>query len=289
LRRKCAKSHSLNGLRPRPVDGTGVGQVKQNSILIFGCAAALAVAPALAEDFTAGKTPAQLFRSDCGTCHHSPNGLVKQRGDVDELTAFLSEHYTTKSETAAALAAYVAGFAPSRGAGRDRTRNRSERDDPASTVEVPADVKSSDDPPVRHRRVSGAGDNDKRHARDGGDVPRPPRAIATTAHGSAGTKPAAPASGGEPQDAEDPISRLRSYLSSGLDSENASAQAGKPAASKLPKPHNGTDNAAQTEQTEPADRATADAPPAGQPAAPVEAPAETAPEVSLPGPGATPQ
>jgi mono/diheme cytochrome c family protein len=77
----------------------------------FGLAAAVALTggTALAQDFTAGKTPAQLFGSDCSACHRSPGGLGKSR-DVRELTAFLAEHYTTKPETAGALAAYVSGF-----------------------------------------------------------------------------------------------------------------------------------------------------------------------------------
>lgn len=120
--------------------------MKQISILIIGFAAALACAPALAEDFTAGKTPAQLFRSDCATCHHSPNGLLKRRSNAGDLTAFLREHYTTKSETAAALAAYVSGFAPGPGKDHNPTRNRIGADTTAATEDTRADE------PRGHRR-----------------------------------------------------------------------------------------------------------------------------------------
>lgn len=68
-------------------------------------------APALAQDFSAGKTAAQLFASDCSACHKSPAGLAKGQS-VSSLTSFLREHYTTKSESAAALAAYLSGAGP---------------------------------------------------------------------------------------------------------------------------------------------------------------------------------
>jgi hypothetical protein len=245
LQQECDKSPSND-------DGTGVGEVKQISILIVGLAAALAAAPALAEDFTAGKTPAQLFRSDCGACHHSPNGLVKERGDVGGLTAFLREHYTTKSDTAAALAAYVSGLASPGGrnrgpAGRERTRNRSEADAAVTTAAVPAE---------------------RRRARDDGDAPRPPRGVGT------GSRTHAPARISEPGEADHPIPRLRSYLSSGADSGNASAQATRTGAPKLRKRHTGGDEAGG--------RAAADAPPAppaaAEPPARPDAPAEAAPD-----------
>jgi hypothetical protein len=136
--------------------------VKQISVRIIGFAAAFAIAPALAEDLTAGKTPAQLFRSDCGTCHHSPSGLVKERRDIAGLTAFLREHYTTKSESAAALAAYVSGFASggvparSRGSGsRDPDAPRPPRGVPTSTqLNEPADpVSRNGTPKARKRRA----------------------------------------------------------------------------------------------------------------------------------------
>jgi len=69
---------------------------------------------AVAQDFSAGKTAAQLFASDCSACHKSPAGLAKGQS-AGTLASFLREHYTTKPESASALAAYVAaarGSAP---------------------------------------------------------------------------------------------------------------------------------------------------------------------------------
>lgn len=93
--------------------------MKPISAFVLGFAAACASAAAPAQDLTAGKTPAQLFRSDCAECHHSPNGITRTR-DVRALTDFLREHYTTKSETASALAVYVSSFAVTGAAGRNR-------------------------------------------------------------------------------------------------------------------------------------------------------------------------
>src|SRR5258708_2031970 len=97
----------------------GGGQVKQISIFVLGLATAFASASAPAQDLTAGKTPAQLFRPDCAECHRSPSGLAKTR-DVRALADFLREHYTTKSETAGALAAYVSSLAAGGAAARNR-------------------------------------------------------------------------------------------------------------------------------------------------------------------------
>src|SRR5215467_8797622 len=97
----------------------GSGQVKQISIFVIGVATACASATAPAQDLTAGKTPAQLFRSDCAECHRSPSAVAGSR-DVRVLADFLREHYTTRSETAGALAAYVSGFAAGGAAARNR-------------------------------------------------------------------------------------------------------------------------------------------------------------------------
>lgn len=267
--------------------------MKKISTLIIGFAAAFAIAPALAEDFTAGKTPAQLFQSDCSACHRSPNGLVKERGNVGGLTAFLREHYTTKTESAAALAAYVSGLASpgttarNRGTatpGRDRTR--SDGDDGRATVAtVPAEATPADDPPGRRRRGAGlTADGDRRRARDDGDVPRPPRGVATAASGSH-----APASVSRPRETADPLTRLRAYLSSGLNSESASAQAARTGAPKARKRR--TSGADEPAAAPSATRVNADAPPVSAvPAAPAaveatpqpraEAPSEPPPEAS---------
>jgi hypothetical protein len=88
--RKMGKSVSLRGL-----------------VIILGLVTASATAYAQT-DYSAGKTPAQLFSGDCAVCHKSARGLAKNR-DARSLASFLREHYTSKAESAGALASYLLG------------------------------------------------------------------------------------------------------------------------------------------------------------------------------------
>jgi mono/diheme cytochrome c family protein len=72
-------------------------------VLLF--VTAVQAAPTEQNDYDAGKTPAQLFESDCGICHNSPAGLSKAPGMG--LESFLGEHYTASHEAAAILAKYL--------------------------------------------------------------------------------------------------------------------------------------------------------------------------------------
>jgi hypothetical protein len=58
------------------------------------------------ENLDKGKTPAQLFASDCAGCHKSPQGLAKS-GGLFGLDSFLRTHYTASRETARAVANYL--------------------------------------------------------------------------------------------------------------------------------------------------------------------------------------
>jgi hypothetical protein len=225
--------------------------VKHISIFVLGFATASASVPALAQDLTAGKTPAQLFRSDCAECHRSPNGLARNR-DVRTLADFLREHYTTKSETAGALAAYVSGFAaaarnrgtgavvPAAGERRPaERRSRSEDDATENGEDARTNVGPVEDPVGRQRRATRlSSDNERRKVRnDGGDVPRPPGRIVTA--------PASSRSNARPRDSAPPGAadpRLRSYFSSGLAAESAIAEAAKAGAPKARKRRNHADD-----------------------------------------------
>jgi hypothetical protein len=57
-------------------------------------------------DFSAGKTPEQIFGSDCSGCHPSSHGLARGR-NLRALAGFLREHYTTKAQSARLLASYL--------------------------------------------------------------------------------------------------------------------------------------------------------------------------------------
>ncbi len=74
----------------------------------------------LAQSLEAGKTPAQLFASDCAICHKSPQGLGKSAG-MFGLSSFLREHYTASKESAAALSNYLSSVGGERSTPQLRT------------------------------------------------------------------------------------------------------------------------------------------------------------------------
>jgi len=83
-------------------------------LALIGATSALAQAPRPpapphGENLSAGKTPTQLFASDCSACHRSPTGLAKGRGP-GQLANFLVEHYTSSRQSAGLLGAYVASI-----------------------------------------------------------------------------------------------------------------------------------------------------------------------------------
>ena len=55
-----------------------------------------------------GKTGAQLYASACATCHRSAQSVSKTKWFFG-LESFLRDHYTSSSESAAILAAYLKG------------------------------------------------------------------------------------------------------------------------------------------------------------------------------------
>jgi hypothetical protein len=104
-----------------------------------------------AQDFTAGKTPAQLFASDCSVCHKSPQGL--SRSDARSLANFLREHYTTKPETAGSLAAFVAAANAGGPPPDGKPKPAAGRERPQPPAGVPTDV--------RARRPEGAAEGEQ--------------------------------------------------------------------------------------------------------------------------------
>jgi len=62
--------------------------------------------PASAQQLDAGKPPHQIFSATCSACHRSPRGLVRNVSP-GSLPGFMRQHYTTGSDMAGAMAAYV--------------------------------------------------------------------------------------------------------------------------------------------------------------------------------------
>ncbi len=71
--------------------------------LLIGCFAAL---PARAQNLEAGKSPSQIFEGTCTACHKAPRGLLRSV-PAGSLPGFLRQHYTTSSEMASRLSAYL--------------------------------------------------------------------------------------------------------------------------------------------------------------------------------------
>ncbi|MES2599235.1 MAG: hypothetical protein V4602_00355 [Pseudomonadota bacterium] len=59
-----------------------------------------------AQNLEAGKPPSQIFSSTCSLCHKSARGLLKSVAP-GSLPSFLRQHYTTSSDMAGAMSAYV--------------------------------------------------------------------------------------------------------------------------------------------------------------------------------------
>ncbi len=128
--------------------------MKAQKVLRRGMRAAIGIValwvavPARAqENLDLGKSPAQLFASNCAICHKSPQGLAKA-GGMFGLDGFLREHYTASKESASALAGYLksmepapAGRATKRGAKGD---DKSKPDGMKRTGAKPGEAKGTE-------------------------------------------------------------------------------------------------------------------------------------------------
>src|SRR5258708_2526911 len=72
------------------------------TLLIGGFAAI----PVQAQNLEAGKSPSQIFAGTCSACHKSPRGLLKTV-PAGSLPGFLRQHYTTSSDMASLLSAFL--------------------------------------------------------------------------------------------------------------------------------------------------------------------------------------
>jgi mono/diheme cytochrome c family protein len=82
---------------------------------VLGLLAAAPLAAAVAQNLDAGKSGAQIFSEVCSNCHRSPRELRSNPG-----ASFLREHYTTGSEMASTMSAYLSGAATGAGAAQQR-------------------------------------------------------------------------------------------------------------------------------------------------------------------------
>jgi hypothetical protein len=221
----------------------------------------LACGAAAAQDFTAGKSPAQVFNSDCTACHRSAAGLAKGR-DARALASFLKEHYTTKPEYASAVASYVATFT---GAAPPAEPKRGKHDAELGTGEEPHPRAVEELPPPsrRNRTVNLSGDGEKPRVRAGAPEPARPQSVQTESVREDTRLSRVDASAPARREAADPLEQVRGYVTSGLNVEATAAAATK---IRPAKPRHPKEDAAQP-RSEPAAEAKAPAEPAGPPAA----------------------
>lgn len=105
------------------------------------------------ESLEKGKTPAQLYATDCAICHKSPQSVTRAPG-LFGLEGFLREHYTTGRESAARIAGYLNSL--------ERSQARLRRGQPA----IRTSQGKSFEPTPR--------ESTERGLRPPADIPRPP-------------------------------------------------------------------------------------------------------------------
>jgi hypothetical protein len=72
--------------------------------MVLGLLVAAPLAPAVGQNLDAGKSASQIFAEVCANCHRSTRELRNNPG-----ASFLREHYTTSSDMASTMAAYLSG------------------------------------------------------------------------------------------------------------------------------------------------------------------------------------
>ncbi len=144
-------------------------------------------ASAQPEDLTRGKTPTQLFASDCADCHRNPRGLAKS--DARSLAGFLRVHYTASKESAAAIAEYLVSL------GAGSPQRASPRPAP-SAAKPPVPREPSKEPPSQTAAPAAKPSE--------ASAPRPPEPASEPKPASAAAPPETPAAVSAPPPAPAP-------------------------------------------------------------------------------------
>jgi hypothetical protein len=143
---------------------------------MLGLSGALVV-PAAAQNLDAGKPPSQIFAEGCASCHRSVRDF---KNGVS--ASFLREHYTTSSDMASTMAAYLAGV---------RSDPRTASPAPKSSGATAAREPTSPENPRDRRTQQQSGD--PKAVSQTGDPKAPPPGSGRTRSGTAraeATKPA---------------------------------------------------------------------------------------------------
>lgn len=137
---------------------------------VIGCVVGT---PVWAQNLDAGKSPIQIFNSNCSACHKSSRGLLKTV-PPQSLPGFLRQHYTTGGEMAQMLSAYLLAGGGGGAAAEPRAAGRHGRREGAANLR-------SDAPIGTPAAESGPGGDKER-------VERRPRGEMPAAEGEAPTR-----------------------------------------------------------------------------------------------------
>ena len=162
---------------------------------VIGLVAGLSPALAHAQtNLDQGKSPAQIFASDCAACHKPTRALANGKNRF-ALTEFLREHYTTSREQAAGLAAYVLGTGfgakpaneppPKTAKPEEETPGVPRPPKPIGEAAKPEEEPAATDEPGAGRQPPAGRDHRQANTRDRrrpqGEPPREPAAMAEPA------------------------------------------------------------------------------------------------------------
>jgi hypothetical protein len=162
-----------------------VSRVRRFSPWALGVLATVSVAPASGQNLDAGKPASQIFAEVCANCHRSPRELKSNPG-----TSFLREHYTTGSDMASTMAAYLSSAGTDPRAGAPQPKRQPPANVPTPVVTTPPKDAPAPDSSRDPRRAQQAAEPKA--------LPVPPAALTRSrpasarAEGTAETKPPAP-------------------------------------------------------------------------------------------------
>jgi hypothetical protein len=139
--RQLAGGRSTEGCRSAEHQERNVSRVQLSLPWVLGLLAAAPLAAAFGQNLDAGKSASQIFAEVCANCHRGPREFKSNPG-----ASFLREHYTTGSEMASTMAAYLSGNADSRGAAQPKRQPQATPPGAAATRDAPPADPSSRDP-----------------------------------------------------------------------------------------------------------------------------------------------
>src|SRR3981081_62888 len=101
------------------------------TVTLLICCLAAIPGQSQARNLEAGKTPPEIFAGFGTACHKSPRGLLKTV-PAGSLPGFLRQHYTTSSEMASLLSAFLVsnGAAATRNVGPQPNRTKEGKPEP---------------------------------------------------------------------------------------------------------------------------------------------------------------